>query len=146
MKFLHVFTYFLCINSTVKVKKKRVYSVFTTFKMKLFLIKVNGLRHSLKIWQVCSIDFNFFLSFTTSWVSQFIFFYFEKIFNDKPYRYLWIFYRRAFWICWRKNSRTFQNTTIFKEYAKKYYLIIESSLYFQAFSRKNIYFWNFIES
>ena len=100
MKYLPFFTYILCINLTVKAKKKRVYLVFihrvswggsrklTTFTIELFLIIVNGLRCLLKIWQGSWIHFKFFLPFTSSYVIHFISFYFERIFKYKPYRYL----------------------------------------------------------
>ena len=132
------FTYFLCINLTVKVKKKRVYSVFTrrvssggsrkltTFTIELFLIIVNGLRSSLKIWQGFWIHFKFFLLFNASYVSHVISFYFENNFNYKPYRCLWVLYPGVFWICWRKSSKTLQNITAFKDI--KYCLYTESWL------------------
>ena len=109
--------YFLCINVTVKVKKKREYSVFThrvswggsrkltTFTTELFLKIVNGLRRSLKKWQSFWIHFKFSLPFSTSYVSHIICFYFERIFTCKPDRYLWVLYRGVFWIYWRKKFK-----------------------------------------
>ena len=141
----HFLTYFLCINLTVKVKKERVYSVFThrvlwggsrkltTFTIELFLVIVNGLRRSLKIWQGSWIHFKFSLPFATSYVSCFISFYFEatRIFKYKSYIYLWVFYRGVFWMCWRKSSKTFQNITAFKDYAKNIVFLWSHSLYFK---------------
>ena len=129
-KYLPFFTYFLCINLTAKVKKKRAYSVFThrvssdgsrkltTFTIKLFLIIVNALRLSLKIWQGFWIHFKFSLHFPVSYVTQFTSFHFKKSFKYKPYRYLWVLCPGVFWICWRKSSKKFQNITAFKDYAK----------------------------
>ena len=130
-KYLPFFTYFLCINLIVKVKKKIVHSVFThrilwggfrkltTFTIELFLIIVNGLQHSLEIWYGSWIYFKFSLPLTTSYVCHFISFSFQKMFKYKPYRYLWVLCLGVFWMCWRKSSKTFQNITAFKDYAKK---------------------------
>ena len=68
---------------------------FTTFTIKLFLTIVNGLR-SLKIWQGSWIHFKLSLPFTTSYVSHFISFYFERIFKYGPCRYFWLLYREYF--------------------------------------------------
>ena len=120
LKYLLFFTYFLCINLTVKVNKKRVYSGFTqrvswggsrkhtTFTIELFLIIVNGLRCSWKIWQRSWIHFKFSLPFTTSDVSHFISFYFERIFKHKSYRYLWILYWDYFECADAKVQRRFK--------------------------------------
>ena len=121
--FLPFFTYFLCINLTVKVNKKRVYSGFThkvpwggsrkltTFTIELFLIIANGLQHSLKIWQSSWIHFKFSFSFITSdvfYYSHFISFYFETIFKYNPYRYLWVLYREYFECADAKVQRRFK--------------------------------------
>ena len=120
LKYLPFFTYFLCINLTVKVNKKRVYPGFThrlswggsrkltTFTIELFLIIANGLRRSLKIWQGSWIHFKFFLFFITSDVSHFISFYFERIFKYKPCRYLWVLYREYFECADAKVQRRFK--------------------------------------
>ena len=143
-KYLPFFTYFSCINLTVKVKKKRVYSVFThrvlwggsrkltTFTIELFLIIVNGLQRSLKIWQGSWIHFRFSSPFTASYASQFISFYFEKKFKYKLYRYLWVLYPGVFWMCWRKSSKTFQNITAFKDYEKNIVFSWSHSLCFRV--------------
>ena len=104
----------------------------TTFTIELFLIIVNGLRRSLKIWQGFWIHFKFSLPFTTSDVSHFISFYFERIFKYKPYRYLWVLHRGVFWMWWRKSSKTFQNMTVFKDYAKNIILLWSHSLCFKV--------------
>ena len=48
------------------------------FKIELFLIIVNNVRCSLKVWQGSWIHFKFSLPFTASYVIQFIIFFFLK--------------------------------------------------------------------
>ena len=105
---------------------------FTAFLIELLLMIVNGLQRSLKIWQSSWINFKFSLSFTTSYVSHFILFYFERIFKYKPYRYLWVLHRGVFWMWWHKSSKTFQNMTVFKDYAKNIILLWSHSLCFKV--------------
>ena len=100
----------------------------TTFKIEVFLIIVNGLRRSLKIWQGSRSHFKFSLPFTTSYVSHFIFFYFERILKYKSFRFPCVLSREVFWMCWLKSSKTFQNITAFKDYAKNIVLLWSHSL------------------
>ena len=132
---------------TVKVKKKRVYSAFThrfswggsrklaIFKIELFLIIVNNVRCSLKIWQGSWIHFRFSLPFTASYVIQFILFYFERTVKHKPYRHLWILCQGVFWMCWCNRAKTFHNITVFKIYAKNITWLWSHGSCFQVLER-----------